>query len=377
MNRKWTVPEMLEGWWSRPLVRLLVYALLLVLLYVLARRLSSVLVMVAVAYGLAYLANPLLRWLEARGIGRGWGVLLLLLLVLGLVALLFWRLVTQVSSFVNSLPALADQLTQLLNAALSRTDGGSMMADLQYRLALYVQTKAHEITQNIGPILDQVLFSGPSLLGRLTGILGWLGQAGLVLTLALYFALDYARFGRGVLKVFPRDWQPTLARLSEDVSVSFGRSIRGQLLTGLGVGILAGLGLLLLKVPNPLALGLLTAVLYLVPYVGMVLATIPPLLQAIPQGTTTLALVAALYFILNQVGGNVLGPMVMGRTTQINPAALMVAVLIGLGLAGVWGALLATPVALLLQRWTVRYWLPSRAYQGRTGQRGGQNGPEG
>ncbi|GAA5512757.1 putative transport protein Rv0205 [Deinococcus carri] len=377
MNRTRTVPEMLENLWTRPPVRLLVYLLLLVLLFLAARRLASVLVMVGVAYGVAYLCNPLLARLEKRGLARTWGVLLLLLVFLAVVALLFWRLVTQVSSFVEGLPALADRLTALLDAALDRAGGGSLADELQYRLALYVQAKAQEISHNIGPILDQMLFSGPSLLGRLSGILGWLGQAGLVLTLALYFALDYERVGRGLLKVFPRDWQPTVERLSEDVSVSFGRFIRGQLLTGLGVGTLAGLGLLLLKVPNPLALGLLTAVLYLVPFVGMVLATIPPLLQAVPQGTTTLALVAGLYFILNQIGGNVLGPLVMGRTTQANPAALMVAVLIGLGLAGVWGALLAVPVALLLQRWTVRYWLPSRAYQGRIGQRdGGQRREE-
>ncbi|EYB68445.1 hypothetical protein DEIPH_ctg023orf0034 [Deinococcus phoenicis] len=365
------MPEMLENLWARPLVRLLAYLLLLLLLSLAARRLSSVLVMVALAYGLAYLVNPLLVRLEKRGLGRAWGVLLVLLAFLGIVALLFWRLVTQVSSFVEGLPALADRLTALLDSALSHTSGGSGMLAFQHRLAEYVQTKAGEIAHNIGPILDQMLFSGPSLLGRLTGLLGWLGQAGLVLTLALYLALDYERVGRGLLKVFPRDWQPTMERLSEDVSVSFGRFIRGQLLTGLGVGVLAGLGLLLLKVPNPLALGLLTAVLYLVPFVGMVLATVPPLLQSIPQGTTTLALVAGLYFILNQVGGNVLGPLVMGRTTQANPAALMVAVLIGLGLAGAWGALLAVPVALLLQRWAVRYWLPSRAYQGRAGQRDG------
>ncbi|SMB90521.1 AI-2E family transporter [Deinococcus hopiensis] len=360
MNRPRTVPQLLEAWWSRPQVRLPVYLLLLVLGALLARRLGSVLGMVGAAYALAYLANPVLEGLERRGLRRGWGVLLLTLTLVGVLALLFWQLATQVVSFVYGLPVLADRLTEVLDHALQKPRTGGTN-ELQHRLAEFLHTKLEDLSKNAGPVLDQVLSSGPSLLGK---ILGWLGQLGFVLTLALYFAVDYERVGRGLLGVFPRDWQPTLKRLSRDVSVSFGGFIRGQLLVSVGVGILAALGLLALHVPNALALGLLTAVLYLVPFVGMVLATVPPLLQAIPQGSTTLGLVAGLYFLLNQIGGNVLGPVVMGRSTKINPATLLVAVLVGLGLAGALGALLAVPIALLLQRWGQQYWLTSRTYQG-------------
>lgn len=361
MNPKRTVPQLLENLWARPQVRLPVYLLGLGLVFLLARRLSGVLLTVGAAYALAYLVNPALIWLEKRGLARGWGVLLLTLAGLGVSALLFWRLADQVISLVSSLPALADRLTQLLDRALRHPSDVPGVEQLQARLAEYVQLRAAEITRNIGPLLDRLVSSSPSLLADW---LAWLGRLGLLLTLTLYFALDYSRIGAGLLRAFPRDWQPGLERLSEDVSVSFGRAIRGLILTGLAVGVLAALGLLLLGVPNPLALGLLTAVMWLVPFVGILLAVIPPLLQAIPQGPLTLGLVAGLYFLLNQIGGNVLGPMIMGRTTRLAPAALLVAVLVGLALGGALGALLAGPAALLVQRWAARYWLPSRAYQG-------------
>jgi predicted PurR-regulated permease PerM len=357
-----TVPQLLEDLWTRPQVRLPVYLLGLGLAFLLARRLGGVLVTVGAAYALAYLVHPALSWLEKRGLARGWGVLLLTLGLLGVFALLFWRLVAQVSSFVASLPALADRLTALLDRALSRTSDVPGVDQLQAHLAEYLQLRAGELARDIGPLLDRLLSSSPSLIA---GWLGWLGQLGLLLTLSLYFALDYRRVGAGLLGVFPRPWQPTLRRLSEDVSLSFGTSVRGAILVGLSVGVLAGLGLLLLGVPNALAFGLLTAVLWLVPFVGLLLAIIPPLLQAIPQGTLTLALVAGLYFIVNQVGGNLLSPMIMGRTTRLPASTLLVAVLVGLALGGALGALLASPAALLLHRWTVRYWLPSRTYQGR------------
>lgn len=361
MNSKRTVPQLLHDLWARPQVRLPVYLLGLVLLFLLARRLSGVLLTVGGAYAIAYLINPALTWLERRGLARGWGVLLFTLALLGVSALLFWRLADQVLSFVNSLPALADLLTQLLDRALRHPSDVPGVEQLQARLAEYVQNRAAEIVSNIGPLLDRLLSSSPSLLADW---LAWLGRIGLLLTLALYFALDYPRITTGLLKAFPREWQPGLARLSEDVSLSFGRAIRGLLLTGLGVGVLAALGLLLLGVPNPLALGLLTALSWLIPFVGIIIAVIPPLLLALPQGPLTLGLVAGLYFLLNQIGGNILGPMIMGRTTRLTPAALLVAVLVGLALGGALGAMLAGPAALLLHRWAVRYWLPSRAYQG-------------
>lgn len=356
------MPQLLEHWWSRPQVRLPAYLLLLALALLLARRMGSALGMVGAAYALAYLANPLLLALERRGLRRAWGVLLLTLTLVGALALLFWQLAGQVVSFVYDLPVLADRLTELLDRVLEQTRTGPGANALQHQLAEFLHTRLEDLSKNTGPVLDQLLSSGPSLLGR---FLGWLGQLGFVLTLALYFAVDYDRVGRGLLGAFPRDWQPTLRRLSRDVSVSFGSFIRGQLLAALGVGVLAALGLLTLHVPNALALGLLTALLYLVPFVGMVLATVPPLLQAIPQGTVTLGLVAGLYFLLNQIGGNVLGPLIMGRSTKANPAILFVAVLVGLSLAGALGALLAVPVTLLLQRWGQQYWLTSRTYQGR------------
>lgn len=357
-----SVPHLLADLWTRPAVRLLAYVVLGALLALLLRRLSGVLVAVGVAYGLAYLINPALAWLERRGLGRGWGVLVLTLLGAGLTALLFWRLAAQVTDFIVGLPALAERLSALLDRAASAQNDVPGVDTLQTRVAEYIRTRALELARDVGPLLDRVVTASPAVLA---GWLGALGQAGLVVTLALYFAVDYRRVGERVLAAFPRDWQPTVRRLSEDVGVSFGAVVRGNVLVALAVGTLAALGLALLRVPNALALGLLTAALWPLPFVGIVLATVPALLQAIPQGTATVALVAGLYFLLNQTGGNLLGPLIMGRTTQLPAWALLTAVLVGFALAGALGALLAGPVALLLSRWAVRYWWPSRLYRGR------------
>ncbi|SEJ16278.1 Predicted PurR-regulated permease PerM [Deinococcus reticulitermitis] len=361
-----TVPTLLAHLWSRPQVRLVAYTLLILALLLLASRATGPLAIIALAYALAYTVNPLLRRLEGWNIRRPFGIGLLLLGLLSVVGLLFWTVATQVVSFVGSIPALLDSLPALLERLLGAGAGHSApgVEQTQGRLTEYVRQQIEAIQGNLGPLIGQFFSPDSVIYGRVSGALNWLGQAGLVLTLAVFFMLDHGRFGQGLLRLFPREWQPRVLTLSDDLSQSFGNYIRGQLLLLVVISAISAAALLLIGVPNALALGLLTGLLNLVPLVGMVLAAIPALLQALPLGNTQLLLVLAFYIILNQVAWNVIAPMVMGRSVKISAVGIIVALLVGGGLAGLPGALLAIPTASLLQRWITRYWLTSPAYQG-------------
>lgn len=354
--------------WARPVVRMVVYALLLLLAVRVflwgTGLLASVILTVVAAYALAFLVNPILVWLEKRRVSRMIGVLLLLVVTIGVVTLLVMTLSTQISGLISGIPNLARNLKGVLLGLLDHLDSIPGAEGLKASLSKYIDGQTQQITQNAGPLLERVLNSGPSVLSTLSNLVGWLGQLGFIVTLAMYFMMDYSRVGLGVLHIFPRAWQPTLYQLSEDVSESFGGYIRGQLLLMLAGAIIAFLGLLALKVPNALALGLISGLLSLIPYIGIVLAAAVAMLQAIPQGALIVGLVAALFFIINQLQGNVLGPLIMGRTVALSASTILIALLIGLAVAGPIGAILAIPMATLLKRWIERYWLTSAAYNG-------------
>lgn len=362
------VRDLIRRLWAVPLVRLVFYVALAVvaarLLLWGSRLLASVILTVLTAYGLAFLVNPILEWLERRRVGRMVGVLLLLALALGLTTLLLVTLSQQVTGLIAGIPVIAINLKVALLNVLDRLDSIEGVQGLKTSVSSYIDGQTANITQNAGPVLERLLNSGPDVLNTLSSLVGWLGQLGFIVTLAAYFMLDYERVGHSVLRVFPRQAQPTVLRLAEDVSQSFGGFLRGQLLLMLTGALLSTLGLLALNVPNALALGALSGLLSLVPYVGIVLAAVAAMLQAIPQGGLTIALVAALFFIINQLQGNVLGPLIMGRVVRLSPAAILIALLVGLALAGPVGAVIAIPTATLLKRWLERYWVPSAAYRG-------------
>lgn len=365
------VRDLIRRLWALPPVRLVFYAVLTVLavraLLWGSQLLASVLLTVLTAYGLAFLVNPILEWLERRRVGRMVGVLLLILVALGLTTLLVVTLSQQIAGLIAGIPVIAVNLKVTLFNVLDRLDSIPGVQGLKASVSTYIDEQTTNITENAGPLLERLLNSGPNVLNTLSNLVGWLGQLGFIVTLAAYFMLDYERVGASLLRVFPRQSQPTVRQLSEDVSQSFGGFLRGQLLLMLTGALLSTLGLLALGVPNALALGALSGLLSLVPYIGIVLAAVAAMLQAIPQGGLTIGLVAALFFIINQLQGNVLGPLIMGRVVSLSPAAILIALLVGLALAGPVGAIIAIPTATLLKRWLERYWMASAAYRGVSG----------
>ncbi|MBZ9749504.1 AI-2E family transporter [Deinococcus sp. HMF7604] len=365
------VPDLLRRLWAWPPARLLAYVVLILLalraaLWV-TGTLASVLVTVLVAYAIAFLVNPALVWLERRRIGRGVGVFGLLIVVAGLLTLLVATLTSQLRGLVESLPYLSLNLKNILNTVLNWLARVPGTEGLRESLTRAIDEQTTRLGGDLSPVLERLMTSGPDVLGTLASLVGWLGQVGFIITLALYFMFEYQRFGMGIMRLFPRRWQPTLYDLSEDVSESFGLFLRGSLLTTLICAVLATAGLLALGIPNALALGLLSGLLNLVPYLGIVAAAALPMLEAIPQGGGKVGAVVVLYFLLNQLLGNVVGPIVMGRSAHLSPATILIALLVGLALGGVVGALLAIPLASLFKRWLERYWLRSALYRGSSG----------
>ncbi len=357
-----SVPDLLRCIWAQPWVRLLAYALLLWLALRFARQIASVIVTGLVAFALAYLVNPVLVWLEQRRVPRAVGVLLLVVVVTVLAGLLLWAGAAQLGSLLADLPRFVRQLGTLLSTLLGRLSGVPGLEDAPARLNTAINAQVASLGQNVLPFLQRLLTSGGTLLGGATLFVGWLGQAAFAVTLALYFMLDYKRLGPSVLRLFPVDWQGTVARLSGDVGDSFGGYIRGQLIIGLAAGVLVTLSLLLLGIPNALGLGLLMAALNIVPYIGLVIAAVPALLLAIAGGWLKVLLVVLVYFVTNQIIGNVLAPYVLGKTSNLSPAAVLLSLLVGLSLYGLVGGLLAVPTATLLKQWTELYWLGSRLH---------------
>jgi len=149
--------------------------------------------------------------------------------------------------------------------------------------------------------------------------------------------------------LLPERAQPRWRRVGHDVYRTVGGYVTGNLLISLIAGVSITIVLLVMGVPYAVALGLLVAVLDLIPLAGATIAGIivvaVSLLHSVPAGIV----VAVFFIVYQQLENHFLQPVIYGRTVQLSPLVVLIAVLIGAALAGILGALAAIPVAGTIQ----------------------------
>jgi len=164
----------------------------------------------------------------------------------------------------------------------------------------------------------------------------------------LYLAGDPQVYRAGLLKLIPEGAREQVAGVIDTSARALRLWLFGQLVTMAAVGLLTGIGLWLIGVPAPLALGLVAALAEFVPYVGPILAAIPGLLIALSVGPDTMWWALLVYVVVQQVESNAIVPLVARQVLALPPALVIFSV-VALGLVlGPLGLVFATPLTVLL-----------------------------
>jgi predicted PurR-regulated permease PerM len=163
--------------------------------------------------------------------------------------------------------------------------------------------------------------------------------------LTLFMLLEGPTWVERIYGLISEQAQPRWRRVGGDIYRTVGGYVTGNLAISLIAGVVSTAVLLVLGVPYAVALGLIVALLDLIPLAGATLAAI--IVSAVGfLHSTTAGIVLVIFFVLyQQLENHVLQPLVYGRTVRLSPLIVLVAVLMGAQLAGVIGALGAIPVA--------------------------------
>lgn len=161
-----------------------------------------------------------------------------------------------------------------------------------------------------------------------------------------YLLLDLDHLKASLASVVPAErWRTTLELLSE-IDAVIGGFVRGQLLVALTVGALITVALMLLHVPYAFLFGLLAALGDLVPYIGAVLAYIPAVISAgLANGWVNALLVTLAFVVIFETEGHFIAPNIVGKQVRLSAFVVIVALLIGAEVAGIFGMLVAVPIA--------------------------------
>ncbi len=303
---------------------------------------------------MTYLLNPLVHALMKFHLQRTHAIILLLLLMLGIVSIIFWKgvpvFVSQVKELVEELPRIERQIGHWLQLM----DG-----------------QIEQLPYGIHRTLDQVNDSLEHRIRRefqdmILAVANWFGNIFTLVVvpfLSFYFLRDVEGLQKSVYFLVPRKMRKRVFVLWRDIDRSLGQYIRGQITVSFIVGMLAGAGYYLIGLPYPLFLASIVGIMNVIPYFGPFIGAAPALLVALLTDPSLIIWVVLVNFVIQMLEGNLLGPYIVGKRLRIHPVMIIFSLLIGAEIGGVLGLILAVPVFVVLKVIIVNTVLHVRRYR--------------
>ena len=333
------------------MVRWLLVLVFVVIGWWVISTLAAILAPILAAFGIAYLLDPVLEKMVARGMSRAVAATVLLFAflgtVIGLGVLLIPQAVAQILDFAADVPKMVERASIEIGA---RTG---------YDLKSHLNAKELEamLEKGAGPLQE----IGKAALGGVLTFLGFFAEMLLVPVFAYYFLLDWKHIKARITRIIPPRKRAKVLDMLAEVDGVVAGWVRGQAIVTTLLAILYALAFWIAGVPLAIPIGLLVGALTIIPFVGTFVGAgvtgLVLLLNASPPKLW--GVVAGIFFVLHLLEAAVLTPKIVGHKVGLSESAALFAVVAGGKLLGFVGILLAVPIAAtiaVLLRHAVRYY---------------------
>jgi predicted PurR-regulated permease PerM len=333
---------------------LLIAALFFYILYLI--RIAIIPLIIAMA--IAYLLTPLVSLLEKK-MRRVFAIAITYVIFIGIIFIIFFFvipiIINQFQVFIERFPTYMDNLTNVINEFLKDS---VIIKGVENLIGKEIIPKdASGITQYF---INRINLEEISFLQWTTTF----GRS--ILNIILYFIvgpllgiylLNHADKIRALLlKIAPKKSRKHINIVLDRINRVAGRYIRGQILVSIIVGILCTIVLLVLKIDFAILLGFIAGLLNLIPLLGPILGAVPAALAALFISPLKAILVILLFVAIQQLDNYVISPNIMKYQVGVHPGLIIISLMVGGALFGVWGLLIAVPTVAILQE-VSRYYL--------------------
>jgi predicted PurR-regulated permease PerM len=330
-------------WTYRRVVGTTLALLSVIAAFWLAYRLYQVIFVVFVSLVLGTVIRPFVDWLNRRGVSRRVGVILIYVLMLSLLVgfalLLIPVIVEQSATITVAMPGYYQGL---------RTWFADNPNPLMLRMGAFLPALSPALEP--GPQTGQqvLLYLGKAF-GYGASAAGALFMAIAMLLLAYHWTLAGPRAVQSLLQLAAPRTRDSISELITAMETKVGRHLAGQGILCVAVGLLALVAYLLIGLPNAVVLGLIAGVLEAVPMIGPLLGAVPAAVVALAIAPTRLLWVIVATLAIQQLENAVLVPRVMRKAVGVNPFVSLIAIFGFSSLFGIGGALMAIPLAAIVQ----------------------------
>lgn len=320
--------------------------------------LPTTLAAIVISIILAYIINPLVSYLETKKISRRLGVLIvyvgfvLIFVVLFLVVLP--KTIQELRNLFTSLPNLVNDVNlRILDSAdhiekVTNIDMSRILKNIQDGIEQYLNSIQTSLVERLRSMASGMY----AAFGRMVSFV-------LVLILTYYFTVDKNRIKVKLYKLIPSNYRSDILYLGSEINAAMLEFVKGKLLLAVIVGVMTTIMLLILGVNFAVAIGLITIVADIIPYIGPFLAFIPAFFFSVMDSWTKAIWVSIFFVFLQWAENNLFAPKILGKRTGLHPAVVLLCIVIGGGTFGVIGMILSVPVfsiLTILKNFTMMKW---------------------
>jgi predicted PurR-regulated permease PerM len=282
----------------------------------------------------------LVEKLHGQNIARPIAILIIYLLFFGGIGLALYKgipqILIQIKEFGNNVPLLFEQY-----------HGWSSMIHEQTR---QLPEGLHErIEESLISVEEGIASTLTSAINAIKGIINYILIIAIIPFIVFYMLKDYEMIKKSVWYLTPRRYRKSGIRFLRDIDQSLGNYIRGQLLVCLLIGMIATIGFWIMKMKYPLLLGTIIGVTNIIPYFGPIIGAVPAILIAVTISGKMVIYVGVLIFTLQFIEGNLLSPLIVGKSLHMHPVFIMFALLAGGEMGGIVGLILAVPMLAIIK----------------------------
>ncbi len=333
----------------RILVKLVAAAAILFLVYILFDRykiLGQLFFSIFISIIIAFIINPAVNKLEEKKLTRGQGTLLVYLSILLIFIVLGFIVVPKIHSegkkFIVNLPDnfkfLMTKIEDIFNNF--KTDNTSINS--------YIADFENTIQKAIGSFQKGLVSWLTSIFSSIQGGFSKIVGAVLVPIITFYFVVDKDKILKRVNDRIPDKYRDDFLYLYNNINIAMHDIVRGRFIMAIFVGIATMIMLFILRIEFAVVIGVITMIADIIPYFGPFLGFLPALLFALMQSPIKAIWVSVFFVLIQWIENNIVGPKVLGSSTGLHPLVILLSIIVGGGMFGVWGMILAVPIVAII-----------------------------
>ena len=289
---------------------------------------------------IAWLLDPVVKWLRKKGVRRGIGTTLAYIVIIGGIVLIISAIIPvlmdQIKEFAKIVPGVIESVKNWIDGffnSLNKIEGFD---------ALAVKDSLFKKLETFGTDLTATL--PDSAFNTVRATFSGIGNIIIGLIIGFYFLLGFENVDDTLITLLPRKYQKEARKLSGDVNHSLRNFVSGALLDCTFVFLITSLGLGIIGLKAPLLFGLFCGITNIIPYAGPYIGGAPAVIVGFSQGPLVGILSLVVIVVIQFLEGNFLQPIIMSKTTKLHPVTIMLGLLVFGHFWGILGMVISTPI---------------------------------